>query len=143
MAATRSVHVSRHRFWRRCVFRRVGAWLAVLALLVQGAVFAAHHPSQAAAPLGSDLSVWCLASGHSPDGFGRTGDTGKKAPLDAAAICPICQTLQHAAKFLPVVDVTLAVPVSFLIFVEKPHEGAPLGPPAIVNLNPRAPPVFA
>lgn len=144
MAPTRSTYAGRRRhLWRRPAFRRAGVWLGVLALLIQSAIFAAHHPSQAGNPFGSDPSVWCLASGHLPDGGATTNDSGKKSPLDAAANCPICQAAQHATKLLPVIAVAIAAPLQAPIFVETPFAGTPPSPPAITKLNPRAPPAFA
>lgn len=85
---------------------RWGAWLALLALVLEALVPAVHRPAAAMAAQMADTANMCMA----PIGpHGAPTDTDK-LPARKSPPCPICQTLQmlsggylppSAAGFLP------------------------------------------
>ncbi len=127
---------------RRTRFRRAGAVLGVLAVLVQCLVIAVHHPAQAAAPSPfDDPHAWCLTS--SAEGGPALPDQGApKAPLHQGVICPICTSLQAAGPGLLPVVAALVQPLSVQrptpVVVAGTAAPQPFGHSAA---NPRAPPV--
>jgi hypothetical protein len=127
----------RHRTIR---FRRTGALLGALALLVQCLVFAFHQPALAAAPSSPflDPAAWCGPLPGSPDGAPDHG----KAPLHAGLICPICQSLQAAGTGLVPPSITLALPAVTYLPASPPADEPTLLKPHCAVGNPRAPPSF-
>lgn len=129
----RVLHLSR---WRSPAIRRFGAWLAALGLVTHALVMAAHVPAGAAAPLPFDTHGLCLASGVVPDG----ADAPVRSDPHGAPVCKLCQRLQAAATYLPVLAALLVLPTE----PSQPAAAgdAPAQPPrfSLTSLNPRGPP---
>jgi hypothetical protein len=122
---------------RTPLLRRLGAWLAVMAIGAHVLAMAMHHPVAAAA-LPDMTAALCIHSGEAPaDALPLPDADG--GPVHHAWFCPFCQAL-HAGAPLPQSGASVDAP---LIPAGGPAAiAAPVPPPrlALGDLNPRGPP---
>ena len=118
--------------------RRVGAWLAVLALAIQSALPLADAALHEAFSIPSDADVTVAA----PLDTSAVETVSKQAPAHHVHACPICAFITTVGSFTPPVPTQAVTPVS------APHFAIwPTAPPAPVATaasaaQPRAPPAL-
>ena len=121
--------------------RRIGAWLAVLALLIQSALplaDAAFHAASSA-PGNNDIVTLATASAAPDDAI---ASVSKQAPADLDHACPICQFISTLGSFSP--------PTAAQNIMRAPVDRVaawPTAPPAARSTDtgtaqPRAPPAL-
>jgi Protein of unknown function (DUF2946) len=109
--------------------RRLGAWLAIVAIGVHVVAMAVHH-SASAAPLPDPMTALCISTGDAPADALAHPD-GKGEATQHVRFCPFCETL-HAGAPLPQSTASVAAP---LIPVAGPAlVSAPI-PPSSVTLG--------
>lgn len=118
-------------------WRRMGIWLAFVAIAMQMLVMAAHRPASAAA-LPDIAAALCITSGEPPAQAHPDSD-GDDAAVKHVRLCPFCQAL-HAGAPLP--QSTASVDAPLIPAGGPPDIAAPVAPPrlAFSDLNPRGPP---
>lgn len=136
-------------FLRRRGTRSLAVLLSLVALMIQLGIPLVHHPASAwmTADDGGTLEGATLCSDHGVADADRPAsdrpDPDRKAPLHKPAPCPICQTLQGMASFLPPTGTLLLdahAPAGLEAVAARPAIMAPtLRSPA----QPRAPPATA
>lgn len=119
--------------------RRPGAWLGMLALLLQAVLPLSGMPlMQAAAGASPNISPICdigaPRQGEQAPSGGGGGDRG-------ATACPICQVLKQFGSFLPPVIGTAVTPVNLSAAGESPTGQALLSSRHCSTCRARAPPL--
>jgi len=126
---------------RRRIIGRIGAWLAVLALLIQSALPLVDAAFHAALTTAGDDHVVRLAAAPSAPGD-AIASVSKQAPAHLDHACPICQFISSLGSFSPPAAPRAAAPM--------PVDRAavwPTAPPAARSATtaaaqPRAPPAL-
>jgi hypothetical protein len=89
---------------RRAPWRRFGAALALVGLLLQGFGLALNVRAHAAVP--GDAAAICHAVTGDDDASGAADDGARHG----APACPLCLALQHLGKLLPPGDAAILLP---------------------------------
>jgi hypothetical protein len=126
---------------RRAVIGRVGAWLGVLALVIQSALplaDAAFHAALTTA--GDDHVVRLAASPAAPDD--AIASVSKPAPAHLDHACPICQFISALGSFSPPAAARTAVPAPVVRVAAWPTAPPAARSTATAAAQPRAPPAL-
>jgi hypothetical protein len=122
---------------RRASWRRCGAALAVLALLLQGIGGALLMRAEAAS--WDEAAAICHGTGDDSGGAAGTGD-GNSVPHHGPA-CPLCLALQHCGTVLPPAAAAILPPPASTPVALATPQAAPGGGRVDRPNLPRGPPL--
>jgi hypothetical protein len=130
--------IARGRLARwRSTGRRLGTWLAIAAILIQGMlplVDAAIHATFGITDV--DIAVAAPLDPHAVDAI------SKQTPAHLVHACPICQFITSLGSFTPPSPARATAPVSAPRFAIWPAAPPALRSAAASAAQPRAPPVL-
>jgi hypothetical protein len=125
---------------RRRIVVRLGAWLAILALLIQNGLPLADAAFHAALAMGDEGGI--TAASAQTDTGNAIAAVSKQSPAHLAHDCPICEFITALGSFTPPTVTHAAAPLSIDRFAIWPTAPPRVRSADRSNAQPRAPPAL-